>query len=196
MTTAEIIPFGQPPLAEQHHLTGDELVRTADMIAFHAHAGQMYDHRTYYDGHLKPIAEFVDHLGFDSNYVAAALLHDVVEDTPLTVHDLSKIGMPPTVTRAVDLVTKRDGIDYNNPKEFKAYLEDIASDPCATVVKYADSMNNLANTALMQPPVPKEKMQKRLRRYRQVVSHLGPMVILGSASEQVASIPHPRRELA
>src|SRR6188508_1629028 len=66
----------------------------------------------------------------------AAVLHDVVEDTAVTLDDLRAEGFPEEVVRAVDLLTKREG----QTREDAAYK--AVSDPIARVVKLADVTDN------------------------------------------------------
>ena len=66
----------------------------------------------------------------------AAVLHDVVEDTEITLDDLAAAGYPPPVVAAVDALTRRPG---ESPDE---YLARVAADPIAVVVKRADIADN------------------------------------------------------
>lgn len=66
----------------------------------------------------------------------AAVLHDVVEDTALTVDDLEEAGCPGTVTKAVDALTKRPG------ESLADSMARVAVDPIALSVKRADIADN------------------------------------------------------
>lgn len=66
----------------------------------------------------------------------AAFLHDVVEDTAFTLADLAERFDPADVA-AVDALTRRGGETYN------AYIERVAANPVARVVKLADLADNL-----------------------------------------------------
>jgi (p)ppGpp synthase/HD superfamily hydrolase len=72
--------------------------------------------------------------------VAAAWLHDVLEDTAETVESLQQAGIPAAVIAAVDLVTKRDGVAYD------AYLAKIRQHDVAREVKIADMLDNLSDS--------------------------------------------------
>ncbi|WP_026423076.1 HD domain-containing protein [Actinokineospora inagensis] len=77
-----------------------------------------------------------------------AVLHDVVEDTPVTLADLAAAGCPPTVVAAVDAISKR-------PDESQTdYLTRVVADPIARVVKHADIADNSspARLAQLDPP--------------------------------------------
>lgn len=89
----------------------------------------------------------------------AAVLHDVVEDTPVTLDDLKREGFHQDVLTAVDALTKRDG---------EGRLEGAAraaSNPIARVVKIADVTDNMDLGRISEPT---DKDFERLREYVQV----------------------------
>lgn len=86
----------------------------------------------------------------------AAVLHDLVEDTPHTLDDLRTLGFSEEVVRAVDCLTHRDGEPYD------AYVERAASDPIARTVKLADLEDNLD---LRRLDTISERDVPRLQRY-------------------------------
>ncbi len=77
--------------------------------------------------------------GFRDEIVAAAVLHDVVEDTPFTIHKVYETFPLETAT-IVDFVTRRDGETY------KDYKQRVYGLPGAIAVKYYDSCHNLTRT--------------------------------------------------
>ena len=89
----------------------------------------------------------------------AAVLHDVVEDTPVTLDDLAREGFPKEVIEAVDALTKREG-----EKRIDAAAR-AAANPIARVVKLADVTDNMDLSRL---PNPTEKDFARLKEYVQV----------------------------
>jgi (p)ppGpp synthase/HD superfamily hydrolase len=101
-----------------------------------AHAGQVDKQgRDYVEGHLLPVAALLEPFG--ELAAAAGLLHDIVEDTDVTLERLAEVGVPAVVVRAVDSVTKRDGEDY------AALIARAAADPLGRLVKLADNWINL-----------------------------------------------------
>lgn len=66
-----------------------------------------------------------------------AVLHDVVEDTPLTLEQLREKGFPEEVVNAVECLTKREGEDYT------AFVERARANPLAHQVKIADLEDNM-----------------------------------------------------
>lgn len=69
----------------------------------------------------------------------AAVLHDVIEDTDLTIEHLRGLGFEPHVIHAVDLLTRRPEEDYEQ------YIRNLIADPIARAVKVVDVRDNLAN---------------------------------------------------
>ncbi len=74
---------------------------------------------------------------YGDDYVAAAFLHDVVEDTDLTFDDLRREGMPEHVIRTVDALTRRKGESYNK------FIKRSLKDSMAKIIKAADIRDNL-----------------------------------------------------
>lgn len=93
-----------------------------------------------------------------------ALLHDVVEDTSVTLSDLKAIGFPQPILAAVDLLTKHDG----QPKE--AYYSRIKKNKLARLVKLADIGDNLDPIRLKQLPL--EKQIELKAKYRKALKYL------------------------
>lgn len=92
-----------------------------------------------------------------------ALLHDVVEDTDWTFEDLVREGFSQNVIEALRLLTHSDGSPYED------YVERLASNPLAKVVKIADLADNMD---LKRIPVPQEKDFTRLQKYHRAWRNL------------------------
>lgn len=113
------------------------LVELAREIATKAHHGQYRrDGVTPYINHPEQV---VTRVGSDPNLIAAAWLHDVLEDTAETKESLSDKGVPKNVVQAVELLTKTPGVSY------EIYLDAISKNEIATCVKIADMLSNLAD---------------------------------------------------
>ncbi len=89
----------------------------------------------------------------------AAVLHDVVEDTNVSLADLAAAGFAPAVLAAVEALTKRPG------ETRIAAAHRAAADPVARAVKLAD---NAENMDLSRIPNPTERDLARLEEYRAV----------------------------
>lgn len=82
----------------------------ARLLARTAHAGQIDKAGRPYHEHVEAIAELLAERGHDAQI--AGLLHDTIEDTDLTPHDLRAAGVPERVVQAVLSVTRRPGETY------------------------------------------------------------------------------------
>ena len=107
------------------------LTNEAMRIAYRAHHGQKDYNGVPYIFHPIHLAEAMD----DEISCCVALLHDVVEDTDVTLAQLEEI-FPKEVTEAVSLLTHREGVDYFE------YVRCIKDNPIARKVKLADLAHN------------------------------------------------------
>jgi (p)ppGpp synthase/HD superfamily hydrolase len=94
----------------------------------------------------------------------AAVLHDVVEDTPWTLEQLRAEGFGDDVLRAVDALTKREGEDYF------AFVDRAGRDPVARTVKIADIRDNMDVSRIASVT---DRDRERLEKYRQALVRLG-----------------------
>lgn len=124
----------------------------ADRIAARAHAGQVDKAGADYIGHPRRVALLVQPNTVDAR--AAALLHDVLEDTSVTSDDLTLAGMPPHVVRAVELLTRRRSLSNGD------YYAQIRGNVLALAVKLADIADNTDPQRLSSLDLP---TQQRLR---------------------------------
>ena len=124
-------------------------------IAIAAHAGQLDKAGQPYIFH--PI-RVMNRVGDDYEKMTA-VLHDVVEDTAITLENLVREGFPDEVLRAIDALTKRPG-----ETRLEAAMR-AALDPIGRAVKLAD---NAENMDLSRIPNPTEQDYARCREYEQV----------------------------
>jgi (p)ppGpp synthase/HD superfamily hydrolase len=139
-----------------------DLLERAIGLACRAHHGQRYP---------SPEAEpYVHHLfrvmlavsGFRTQM--AAVLHDVLEDTQVTLDQLREARLPDDVLDAVVALTHRPENTYEQ------YIEQVAGDDLARQVKLADLADNLANNRrLAKTP----DVVARIERYERAVDRLG-----------------------
>lgn len=125
-------------------------VAEAVALAIRAHDGQLDKAGKPYIGHPLRVMGSVT----TEHEQMAAVLHDVVEDTPVTTDDLAAAGVPPEVVAAVDALSKRPGEAQPD------YLRRVAADPIAIVVKRADIADNSSPRRMDQLDAP---TQQRLR---------------------------------
>jgi len=121
-----------------------KMTETAMQIAYAAHAGQTDKVGVPYVFHPYHVAEQMK----TEATVTAALLHDVVEDSEYTLDDLRAAGISSEVIRAVDLLTKKSGVDYME------YIKEIKQNPIARAVKIGDLVHNSDTTrGCIDPPL-------------------------------------------
>ncbi|HBV80693.1 MAG TPA: GTP pyrophosphokinase [Clostridiales bacterium] len=111
------------------------LTNKAMRTAYAAHAGQVDKCGVPYIFHPIHLAEQMP----DEISVCAALLHDVAEDTDITLSELES-EFPSAVIDVLKLLTHKDGIDYFD------YIRAIRSNPTAVRVKLADIAHNSDET--------------------------------------------------
>lgn len=87
-----------------------------------------------------------------------ALLHDVVEDTPVTLEDLRREGFSPTILTALDLLTHRPELSY------EAYILRLKPNPMARQVKLLDLIDNMDMRRSNRAPG--ERDWQRIHRYQ------------------------------
>jgi (p)ppGpp synthase/HD superfamily hydrolase len=127
--------------------TLDEAIK----LATRAHTGQADKAGDEYIGHplrvMRTVATSAAAAGVDPLHARmAAVLHDVVEDSDVTLADLRAAGYPAAVVAAVDALTHPEG------EQTEAYLARVAADPIAVVVKRADMADNSDPARLARLP--------------------------------------------
>ena len=121
-------------------------------IAREAHAGQIDKSGADYIGHPMRVMDAVETTAAKT----VAVLHDVVEDTPMTIDDLRTAGFSEPVLAAVDALTKRSG------ETLAESMARVVAVPLARVVKLADVADNSnpARLALL-PTDDRERLEKK-----------------------------------
>ena len=128
-------------------------------IAARAHSGQVDKAGQPYI--LHPLRLMLSLPGADERI--AAVLHDVVEDTPVTLSDLASNGFSEAVLSAVALLTHDPAVAYFD------YVRLVAAHPVARAVKMADLRDNLDISRISAPS---EKDIARLEKYREALAIL------------------------
>lgn len=112
-------------------------------LAEHAHRGQFDKAGKPYIDHPRAVAKALEPHG--EYAVMAGWLHDVVEDSPITLAMLSALGYPIEVIKAVNSVTRRDDENYLD------LINRAAADPLGCVVKMADNRHNFGRLDNLSP---------------------------------------------
>jgi (p)ppGpp synthase/HD superfamily hydrolase len=139
-------------------------VADADALAEHAHHGQPDKAGKPYIDHPRAVAAILAAQGHGEHAVIAGLLHDVVEDTDITLDDLRAAGYPAEVVDAVDAVTRRPGETYMD------MIRRAAAHPLGRLVKLADNAHNSdpVRLAVLDPEVA-EFQRRRYAKARAVL---------------------------
>ena len=128
-------------------------------IAKRAHLGQVDKAGEDYIKHPEKVASFVK----TDEEKTVAYLHDVIEDTELTLEDLYECGFSKEVIEAVDIITKKRGEDY------QSYLNSVKKNKLARAVKLADLRHNSDLTRLTKVT---EKDIERKEKYQRAIDFL------------------------
>lgn len=143
------------------------LCGSAEQIAKAAHEAQVDKAGVPYVEHPRRVTEWVQHLYADvhQDVIDAAWLHDVLEDTAVTVEYLREAGITERTISCVAAVTKRPG------ESIEDYFGRVVANPDAVMVKHADLADNTDPARLAKLPV---TMRDRLqRKYTRAFELLG-----------------------
>ena len=152
-------------------------VRRAYLIGAHAHAGQTRKTGEPYITHPVAVARILAELGMDAETIIAAILHDTLEDTPLSRSELeAEFGA--VVTDLVDGVTKLDKVKFGSRQEaaaesFRKMLLAMARDLRVILIKLADRLHNMRTLAAMAPESRVRTARETLEIYAPIAQRLG-----------------------
>lgn len=154
-----------------------DLIRKAYELCVNAHKGQMRISSEEYYHHPVAVAKIVIKLGMDSQSVAAALLHDTVEDTPVTSEQIEK-EFGEQVMLLVDGVTKLGKISYTTKEQLQAenirkMFMAMAKDIRVIIIKLADRLHNMRTIDAMPDYKQREKSVETLEVYAPIAHRLG-----------------------
>ena len=133
-----------------------KLIRTAFDTAVDAHKKQRRKSGEAYIFHPIAVAKIVaSEIGLDATSIAAALLHDVVEDTPYTLADIEQI-FGETIARIVNGLTKISQLEYQKDvslqaENFRKMLLTLNEDIRVIIIKIADRLHNMQTMDSMAP---------------------------------------------
>ena len=150
----------RPQIArEEKKMLYTPLTKKAMRLAYQAHHGQVDKTGLPYIFHPMHLAEQMQ----DENTTIAALLHDVVEDTPYTLGDLAAEGFPAAVIDALALLTHDPAVPYFD------YVYALRENEIARAVKRADLLHN---SDLSRLDVVDERALCRAGKYRKAMEIL------------------------
>ena len=153
-------------------------IRAAYEMAKLAHAGQLRkDGCSPYVTHCVAAADISVDLGLDEDSICAALLHDVIEDTPLTHADIARqFGVP--VADIVEGVTKLTRVQYTSKEDeqmenLRKMLMAMAKDIRVILIKIADRLHNMRTMDYQTPEKQRTKSLETMEIYAPIAHRLG-----------------------
>jgi guanosine-3',5'-bis(diphosphate) 3'-pyrophosphohydrolase len=162
-----------------------------------AHEGQIRNSGEAYISHPLAVATILAGLGLDDVTLAAALLHDAVEDTGMTLAELEE-DFGPVVAAIVDGVTKLDRVRFDSKEAQQAatmrkMLVAMAKDPRVLLIKLADRLHNMRTIAAMPEWKQKRAAQETLDIYAPLAHRFGVQDIKWQLEDLAFASLHPRR---
>ena len=181
----------------RHAKASTSLITHAYRVAEGAHVGQVRMSGEPYISHPLAVATVVAELGLDDVTIAAALLHDAVEDTGLSLDSVSE-DFGPVVASIVDGVTKLDRLRFESREAQQAatmrkMLVAMAQDWRVLIIKLADRLHNMRTIAGMPEWKQRRTAQETLDIYAPLAHRLGIQEIRWQLEDLAFATLHPKR---
>jgi guanosine-3',5'-bis(diphosphate) 3'-pyrophosphohydrolase len=182
---------------KRHPKSAVSTISRAYRVAADAHRSQMRSSGESYINHPLAVAQIVADIGLDEVSVTAALLHDAVEDTEITVADVDR-DFGPEVAAIVDGVTKLERIRFDSREEQQAasmrkMLVAMAKDLRVLVIKLADRLHNMRTIAAMPLEKQQRIAQETLDIYAPLAHRLGMQEMKQQLEDLAFASLHPKR---
>ncbi|HEY9437386.1 MAG TPA: HD domain-containing protein, partial [Streptomyces sp.] len=169
------------------------ILRRAYLLAETSHRGQMRKSGEPYITHPLAVTLILAELGAETTTLTAALLHDTVEDTEVTLEQVGE-AFGEEVRYLVDGVTKLEKVDYGaaaEPETFRKMLVATGNDVRVMSIKLADRLHNMRTLSVMRP----EKQARIAKVTRDVLipiaERLGVQALKTELEDLVFAILHP-----
>ena len=181
-----------------HHPGADtSMIERAYQVALAAHAGQTRKSGEPYIHHPMSVATIVARQGLDDVTVAAALLHDAVEDTSVSLEDLER-DFGSDVRLIVDGVTKLERLHFDTREEQQAasvrkMLVALAKDLRVLIIKLADRLHNMRTIAALPEDKQERVAQETLDIYAPLANRLGMQEVKDQLEDLALATLHPKR---
>ncbi|MBR2176496.1 MAG: bifunctional (p)ppGpp synthetase/guanosine-3',5'-bis(diphosphate) 3'-pyrophosphohydrolase [Clostridia bacterium] len=164
-------------MKKSDHNYNFELIDKAYRLAEKMHGDQRRASGIPYILHPTTVACILAELGMDSESIAAALLHDVVEDTPVTLEEITK-QFGSEIAGLIDGVTKLGKIPYSSREEQQAenirkMLIAMSNDIRVIIIKLADRLHNMRTIECMKEQHRRDKALEVMEVYAPIAHRLG-----------------------
>ncbi len=162
-----------------------------------AHEGQTRKSGEPFFTHALTVADILADLRLDLDTLLAAMVHDVVEDTPYTLDDIRQ-RFGGAVAHMVDGVTKISGIRNPNPEARKAetyrkLVLAIAQDPRTVLIKLADRLHNMRTISYLKPERQQDIAQETMDVYAPLAHRFGMARIKWELEDLAFKVLQPER---
>lgn len=154
-----------------------QLIDKAYKLAEESHKNQRRKSGIPYILHPTSVACILSEWEMDEQCIAAALLHDVVEDTPVTLDEIIR-GFGKQIANLIDGVTKLGKIPYSSREEQQAenirkMLIAMSNDIRVIIIKLADRLHNMRTISCMEPQKQRDISLETMEVYAPIAHRLG-----------------------
>ncbi|WP_102192170.1 RelA/SpoT family protein [Microbacterium aurantiacum] len=178
-----------------NHPRGDfSVIERAYAVAKEKHSGQLRQSGEPYITHPLAVAQILAELGLGPRAVAAALLHDTVEDTGYALTDLTA-EFGDEVAMLVDGVTKLDKVKYGESAQAETVRKMIVAmskDIRVLLIKLADRLHNARTWGFVPPEKAAKKAKETLEIYAPLANRLGIQAIKSELEDLSFAVLHPK----
>jgi guanosine-3',5'-bis(diphosphate) 3'-pyrophosphohydrolase len=178
-----------------HHPKADlVIIERAYSVAEKAHRGQLRKSGEPYITHPVAVAQILADLGIGSKTIAAALLHDTVEDTDYTLAMLQN-DFGDEITMLVDGVTKLDKLKYGDSAQAETVRKMVVAmskDIRVLVIKLADRLHNARTWGFVESASATRKATETLEIYAPLAHRLGIQTIKWELEDLSFAVLHPK----
>jgi GTP diphosphokinase / guanosine-3',5'-bis(diphosphate) 3'-diphosphatase len=173
------------------------LLERAFLFASEAHEGQQRRSGEPFIAHPVGVARVLADLHLDDTTLAAALLHDVVEDTDVTIDEV-RAEFGEEITRLVEGVTKLTRIHFQSREQaqaenYRKMIVAMAQDPGVILIKLADRLHNMRTIEYLGKQKQLQKARETLEVYAPLAHRLGIHTIKWQLEDLAFATLHPRR---
>lgn len=195
----QVVSFSELTERLKHYMSAADIakVREAFKVADEAHLGQRRKSGEPYITHPVAVAKILTQWHLDVTAIQAALLHDVLEDTPITKYDLAK-QFGPAVAELVDGVSKLDKLNFSSTAQaqsesFRKMLLAMARDVRVILIKLADRLHNIRTLGAMDRVKQRRISRETLDIYSPIAHRLGLNEIYRELQEASFALLYPLR---
>jgi guanosine-3',5'-bis(diphosphate) 3'-pyrophosphohydrolase len=174
-----------------------ELIHRAFDVAARQHQGQVRRSGEEFIRHPWGVARICAELHLDEQTIAAALLHDVVEDTEITLDDV-RAEFGPEIAQLVEGVTKLTRIQFSSREQaeaenYRKMIVAMAQDVRVILIKLADRLHNMRTIEYLGRQKQVQKAKETLEVYAPLAHRLGIHTLKWELEDLSFQILHPRK---